>query len=131
VGVGRGARPESAGDAPGPGPHPVHPDSSEPQVLFLLLRGRVRLYKSVEGWEIILGVVGAGEMFGEAAFTSRRQGSYAHAMEPSEVALMNRETFCSLVRDRPEVALCGARHYCTPVRPSRTRFAFSGTYTST
>jgi CRP/FNR family cyclic AMP-dependent transcriptional regulator len=74
-------------------------------ILFLLLRGRVRLYKSAEGREITLGMVGDGEMFGEAAFTAGRQGSYAQAVEPSEVALMSRETFCSLVRDRPEVGL--------------------------
>lgn len=71
----------------------------------MLLRGRVRLYKSAEGREITLGMVGAGEMFGEAAFTAGRQGSYAQAVEPSEVALMSHETFCSLVRDRPEVGL--------------------------
>ena len=46
------------------------------QILFLLLRGQMRLYKSAEGREITLGVVGAGEMFG-AAFTAIRQGSYA------------------------------------------------------
>jgi len=75
------------------------------RILFLLLRGRVRLYKSAAGREITLGVVGAGEMFGEAAFTAGRQGAYAQAVEPSEVAMMSRETFCSLVRDRPEVGL--------------------------
>ena len=60
------------------------------QILFLLLRGQMRLYKSEEGREITLGVVGAGEMFGEAAFTARSQGAYAQAMQPSEVALMSR-----------------------------------------
>ena len=76
------------------------------RILFLLLQGRVRIYKSAEGREITLGMVGAGEMFGEAAFIAgRRQGSYAQAVEASEVALMSRETFCSLVRDRPEVGL--------------------------
>jgi CRP/FNR family transcriptional regulator, cyclic AMP receptor protein len=74
-------------------------------ILFLLLRGRVRLYKSAEGREITLSVVGAGEMFGKAAFTAGRQGAYAQAVEPSEVAMMSRETFCTLVRDRPEVGL--------------------------
>ena len=44
-------------------------------------------------------------MFGEAVFNAGRQGAYAQAMEPSEVAMMSRETFCSLVRERPEVGM--------------------------
>lgn len=76
------------------------------KVIFLLLRGRVRLYRVGEGREITLGVVGTGGMFGEAALTAgRRHGTYAQAAEPSEVALMSRDTFQRLVRDRPEVGL--------------------------
>ena len=74
-------------------------------ILFLLLRGQVRLYKAAGGREVTFGMVGAGDMFGEAAFKSGRQGAYAQAMKPSEIAMMSRETFCSLVRDRPEVGL--------------------------
>jgi CRP/FNR family transcriptional regulator, cyclic AMP receptor protein len=76
------------------------------RVIFLLLRGRVRLYRVAGGREITLGVVGTGEMFGEAALTAgRRHGAYAQAAEPSEVALMSRETFRRLVHDRPEVGV--------------------------
>jgi CRP/FNR family cyclic AMP-dependent transcriptional regulator len=76
------------------------------RTLFLLLRGRVRVYRVAEGREITLGVVGAGEMFGEAALTNRRrQGAYAQAMKSSEVVLMGQETLRSLVRDKPEVGL--------------------------
>lgn len=75
-------------------------------VIFLLLRGRVRLYRMAEGREITLGVVGTGGMFGEAALTAgRRHGAYAQAAEPSEVALMGRDTFHRLVHDRPEVGV--------------------------
>lgn len=74
------------------------------RILFLLLRGRVRVYKVAEGREFTLGMVGAGEMFGEASFTQkRRQGAYAQAVEPSEVVLMSFDTFWQLLRDRPEV----------------------------
>jgi CRP/FNR family transcriptional regulator, cyclic AMP receptor protein len=76
------------------------------RVIFLLLRGRVRLYRVAEGREITLGVVGTGEMFGEASLTAgRRHGSYAQAAEPSEVALMSRDIFHRLVHDRPEVGV--------------------------
>ena len=75
-------------------------------VLFLILRGRFRLYRVGEGREITLGVVGAGGMLGEAALAARRRhGAYAQATESSEVALMKRDTFHRLVHDRPEVGL--------------------------
>ena len=85
----------------------LYTPSHQSGVLFLLLRGRVRVYKlATEGREITLSMVGAGGMFGEAAFIAGRcQGSFAQAMEPSEVAMMSRDTFRSLVRDKPEVGL--------------------------
>ena len=76
------------------------------RVIFLLLQGRVRLYRLAEGREITLGVVGTGGMFGEAALTAgRRHRTYAQAVEPSEVVLMGRDTFRRLVHDRPEVGV--------------------------
>jgi CRP-like cAMP-binding protein len=36
-------------------------------VIFVLLQGRVRLYRVAEGREITLNGMGMGEMFGEAA----------------------------------------------------------------
>ncbi len=84
----------------------LYTSAHQGRVLFLLLLGRVRIYKVAEGREITLGVVRASGMFGEAALAAgRRQGAYAQAMEPSEVALMGRDTFHRLVRDRPEVGL--------------------------
>lgn len=75
-------------------------------VLFLLLRGRVRIYKMVEGRELTLNVVGAGEIFGEAILTARRRhGAYAQAMEASKIALFGLKTLRRLVRDKPEVGL--------------------------
>jgi CRP/FNR family transcriptional regulator, cyclic AMP receptor protein len=76
------------------------------RVIFLLLRGRMRLYRMAEGREITLNVVGTGEMLGEAALTpGRRHGAYAQAAEPSEVVLMGRDTFHRLLYDRPEVGV--------------------------
>ena len=82
----------------------VYTPAYKSKILFLLLRGRVRMYKAEGGRELTLNVVGAGETLGEAAFvTRRRQGAYAQAMEDSEVGLMSVATFESLVRDVPLV----------------------------
>ena len=40
-------------------------------VFFLLLEGRVRIYRLEARQEVTISVLEAGEMFGEAAFTSR------------------------------------------------------------
>ena len=77
------------------------------RILFVVLRGRVRVYKAAGGREITLAVVRAGEIFGEAVLAAGRRpmGAYAQAMVASEVALVNLEMLGRLVRDRPEIGL--------------------------
>jgi CRP/FNR family transcriptional regulator len=75
------------------------------RILFLLLEGRIRLYKAVGGQELTLEVIEAGTIFGEATFAGRPQGVYAEALEPSRVALAGLDGLERLVRTRPEVGL--------------------------
>jgi CRP/FNR family transcriptional regulator, cyclic AMP receptor protein len=76
------------------------------KLFFLLLDGRVRVYRLEAGREFTIGVLEAGEMFGEAAFTSREgMGSYAQAISPSRVAFMSRSTFQGLIRREPELGI--------------------------
>ena len=76
------------------------------EVFFLLLEGQVRIYRLEAGKEVTISVLEAGEMFGEAAFTSREdKGSYAQATAPSKIAYLNRATFYNLVRREPELGL--------------------------
>ena len=59
---------------------PEQPDGK----LFILTKGRVRLYKMEASREFTLEVVDAGTVFGEVAFTPHAfRESYAEAMEPS------------------------------------------------
>jgi CRP/FNR family transcriptional regulator len=78
-------------------------------VLFLLLRGRVRAYKIVGGRELTLRIVRAGETFGEAMLTRGRQGAYAQAIETSKIALISFDVLRRLVHDKPEVGLKAMR----------------------
>jgi CRP-like cAMP-binding protein len=51
------------------------------EVFFLLLEGRMRIYRLEAGQEVTISVLEAGEMFGEEVFTSREgKGSYAQAI---------------------------------------------------
>ena len=58
--------------------------------LFLLQRGRVRIFRSTpDGREFTLAVVEAGTVFGEMALTGQRlEGAYAQALAPSQVSTM-------------------------------------------
>jgi CRP-like cAMP-binding protein len=75
--------------------------------LFLLWKGRVRLFKTTEGGrEFTLAMVEAGTVFGEMALTAQQmQGAYAQAMEASELSVMHREDLERLMLKKPEVGL--------------------------
>jgi len=76
------------------------------EVFFLLLEGRVRIYRLEGGQEVTISVLEAGEMFGEAAFTSREgKGSYARAIATSKIAFLNRSTFYRLIQREPELGI--------------------------
>src|SRR5918995_694690 len=81
---------------------PQQPDGK----LFILTKGRVRLYKMEASREFTLEVVDAGTVFGEVAFTPHAfRESYAEAMEPSVVFTMERAEVERLILEKPQVGL--------------------------
>ena len=73
------------------------------KVLFLLLKGRIRLYDVVVGQEFTFDVIGAGTIFGEASLVGRAHPEYAQALEPALVLVLSVNTFWQLVRQNPKV----------------------------
>ena len=74
--------------------------------LFILWKGRVRIYKTTDGREFTLATVEEGTVFGEMALTAQRlQEAYAQAIEPSEVSVMQKQDLERLVLEKPEVGL--------------------------
>src|ERR687897_867935 len=81
---------------------PREPDGK----LFVLKRGRVRIYKMEGSREFTLEMVDAGTVFGEVAFTPHAlRGAYAQAMEPSILLAMERADVERLIREKPQVGL--------------------------
>jgi CRP/FNR family cyclic AMP-dependent transcriptional regulator len=81
---------------------PRQPDGK----LFILKRGRVRIYKMEASREFTLEVVDAGTVFGEVAFTPHvLRDAYAEAMDPSIVLPMERSDVERLIRQKPQVGL--------------------------
>ena len=77
------------------------------EAFFLLLAGRVRIYRVEGRREATIGIIEAGEMFGEAAFTAREsRGSFAQAMVPSAtVAFLTRSSLYRLIHREPALGI--------------------------
>ena len=74
--------------------------------LFILKKGRMRLYRTEGGREFTLEVVDAGTVFGEMAFTPHRlRESYARATEPSIIFVMERAAVERLIEEKPKVGI--------------------------
>src|SRR5215210_4679491 len=74
--------------------------------LFILKKGRMRLYRTEGGREFTLEVVEAGTVFGEMAFTPYRlRESFARAIVPSVVFAMERAEVERLIEEKPQVGI--------------------------
>src|SRR5918993_223554 len=81
---------------------PRQPDGK----LFVLKRGRVRIYKMEGSREFTLEMVDAGTVFGEVAFTPHAlRDAYAEAMEPSVLLAMYRADVERLIQHKPQVGI--------------------------
>jgi CRP/FNR family cyclic AMP-dependent transcriptional regulator len=77
-------------------------DTSEK--LFILKKGRVRIFRTSEGRELTLAEIDAGTIFGEMALTAQRiRGSYAQAMEPSILISISRADLEHIIEENPQV----------------------------
>src|SRR3954463_15323061 len=74
--------------------------------LFILKKGRMRLYRTEGSKEFTLEVVEAGTVFGEMAFTPHRlRESYARAMQPCLIFAMERTAVERLIEEKPQVGI--------------------------
>src|SRR5215210_1496919 len=77
-------------------------DTSEK--LFILKKGRVRIFRTSEGRELTLAEIEPGTIFGEMALTAQRiRGSYAQAMEPSILISISRADLEHIIEENPQV----------------------------
>src|SRR5215212_8055249 len=74
--------------------------------LFILKKGRMRLYRTEGSREFTLEMVEAGTVFGEMAFTPYRlRESYSRAMEPCIIFVMDRAAVERLIEEKPQVGI--------------------------
>jgi CRP/FNR family cyclic AMP-dependent transcriptional regulator len=75
-------------------------------VLFIVKRGRVRLYRSTaDGRTVTVALAGPGAIFGDMDLLALRMGNtWAEALEPSELCLMSRSDVQELMITDPRIA---------------------------
>lgn len=103
--------------------HIFYTPEDRSEALFMLKKGRVRIYKvTPDGWEFTLAVVEAGTMFGEMALTAQRlREAYAEATEPSDICVLRNAELEFLVRENPDVGLRMMRVLSERLRLCETR----------
>jgi CRP-like cAMP-binding protein len=81
--------------------------SEEPsQSVYLVKKGRIKLFRTTaEGHEIILDILGPGEIFGELALAGETSRSHsAEALEDGLVCILPRSLFEEMARLHPDFA---------------------------
>ncbi len=75
--------------------------------VYLLKSGRVKISRmSEEGREVILAILEPGEIFGEVeVLDDSPRDTLAEAMDDSQLCVIRREQFLSLIRRKPELTL--------------------------
>jgi len=74
--------------------------------LYIVLSGRVKVYVSDEsGREVVLGVEGPGDYFGEMLLDGGPRSASVMTLEPSELSIIPKEDFRGLLRANPDLAI--------------------------
>jgi CRP-like cAMP-binding protein len=81
-------------------------EGDEGQHLFIVTKGAVRILKEGDQFSSALGTCCEGEIIGELALVdSHERSASAVALGETELAVFDRDSFLSAIRDRPELAL--------------------------
>jgi CRP-like cAMP-binding protein len=90
--------------------------------MWVIRRGRVRIFRRVAGSEIVLAFLGAGEFFGEMALLEGLpRSASAEAVEDSMLIEVDAATFEEMLRTNAEIAVRMMRKLAARVRESDKR----------
>lgn len=73
--------------------------------LYIVVKGKVEVYRQVDSKEYLLAVLGAEECFGEMAILDDEPRSASiRAVEPTTVLKIDRDSFRELIQERPQIS---------------------------
>lgn len=85
--------------------------------MFVIRRGRVRIYRKVNDTEIVLATLGPGEFFGEMALLEKLpRSASAQTIEDSLLIEVDQKTFELMIRKNAEIAVRIMRKLAARVR---------------
>lgn len=74
--------------------------------MFIIQKGKVRVWKKVGAGEKVLAELGDGEFFGEMALLEGlNRSATVEVIEDSKILVIGPETFETLLRNNPEIAI--------------------------
>ncbi len=93
-------------------------ENEEGDSLFMILEGRIKVtILGDDGREIILTMLGAGDLFGEMALLDNEpRSATAIAVEESELLLLNRNDFQTAIIDNPAISTALVKVLSTRLR---------------
>jgi len=85
----------------------VFQEYGEGNELFFIQSGAVKIYRTDDSREIILAILGFGDLFGEMAVLQEQypRSASAKTMEPSTFFVLKRRDFLSLINKSPQIAI--------------------------
>jgi CRP/FNR family cyclic AMP-dependent transcriptional regulator len=84
----------------------VNEGDDESDSLYLILGGRVKIYLADEhGKELILGIKGPGQYFGEMVLDEQPRSASVMTLEPAQFAILSRADFRAFLLSHADVAL--------------------------
>jgi CRP-like cAMP-binding protein len=90
--------------------------------LYVILRGRVKVYLGSEGaGEVLLDSKGPGQYFGEMMLDDKPRSASVMTLEPSEFAVIPRADFKAFLLKHPEIALHVIRNLINVARGQNVR----------
>ena len=105
----------------------VHHPEDPADAVYVVERGRVRLYRIGDGArEVSLAVCGPGEIFGEAALAARdleRYDCYAEALEATTLQVLSGGTLAMLLREQPTVSVALSAQFARQLKTIQSRLA--------
>ena len=85
--------------------------------MFFILEGRVKVYVSDDaGDQVVVGLQGRGEYFGELSIDDGLRSASVMTLEPTQLAVVPKAQFAELVASEPELAVQLIGHLIGRVR---------------
>jgi CRP/FNR family transcriptional regulator, cyclic AMP receptor protein len=97
-------------------------EGDEPHEVLVVRTGEVKVATSIDGREVVLDVLGAGDLVGElAAIDGRPRSASVVTLTPAEVVVVPTAAFTDFLAERPAAAMCLLRSVAGRLRDTSRR----------